>query len=63
MCDKLLLTVVEAGQRLGIRRSLTYQFIQRGELKSLKISGARRVLVSDLLEFVRKLKEASDADE
>ncbi len=59
MCDKLLLTVIEAAEMLGIHRSRTYQFIQRGELKSLKIGGARRVLITDLHEFVRTLKEAA----
>lgn len=59
MCDPLLLRVEEAAKRLGIGRSLAYRFIQTGELASVKISGARRVIVSDLLDFVQRLKEAS----
>jgi excisionase family DNA binding protein len=61
MCDQLLLRVEEAAKRLGIGRSLVYRFIQTGELASVKIAGARRVLVSDLVEFVRQLKEQEEA--
>jgi len=63
MDDQLLVTVREAARRIGFGRSFTYDLIRRGELKSLKIGAARRVLVSDIHDFVRKLKEASDADE
>lgn len=63
MCERLLITVREAAGRLGLGRSLTYEFIRRGELKSLKIGGARRVLVSDLLDFVQRLKEQSSVEE
>jgi len=57
MCDALLLRVDEAGRRLGLGRSLTYRFIQSGELRSIKVAGARRVLVSDLEEFIHRLRE------
>jgi excisionase family DNA binding protein len=61
VCEKLLLTVPEAAYQLGIKRSLTYRFIQQGDLKSVKVGGARRVLVSDLQDFVQRLKsEAND---
>jgi len=59
MCDKLLLTVVEASRSLSIGRSKTYQLLQKGRLKSIHLDGSRRVLVSDLVEFVRKLSEDS----
>jgi excisionase family DNA binding protein len=62
MCDQLLLRVEGAAKRLGIGRSLAYRFIQSGELRSVKIGGARRVLVSDLEDFVKRLKEESDDD-
>ena len=57
MCDKLLLTVVEAGGALGLKRSKIYQLLQSGRLRSIRIDGARRVLVTDLLDFVRRLQE------
>ncbi len=60
MCEVLLLRVEEAARRLGLGRSLTYRFIQAGTLRSVKVAGARRVLVSDLVEFVRNLRDESD---
>jgi excisionase family DNA binding protein len=59
MCEQILLTVIEAARRLSLGRSLTYRYIQTGELRSVKVGGARRVLVTDLQEFVRRLQEAS----
>ena len=52
MCEQLLLTVTQAAARLGVGRSKTYELIARGLLPSLKIDGARRVVGSDLVEFV-----------
>ena len=60
MSEELLITVAEAARRLGLGRSLTYRFVQTAELRSLKIGGARRILVSDLEEFVRNLREQND---
>lgn len=58
MCESwLLLRVEDCAHRLRLGRSLTYRFIQSGELRSIKVAGARRVLVSDLEEFVRRLRE------
>ena len=63
MCDKLLLTVIEAARQLGIGRSKTYSLIQRGRLPSIKSDGARRILAEDLREFVRSLRVEVDDDE
>jgi excisionase family DNA binding protein len=60
MCDMLMIDVKEAGRRLGLGRSTTYSLIQRGVLRSVRVGGARRVLVSDLEEFVLRLKEDTD---
>ena len=54
MNEKLLLTVGEAADRLGVGRSFLYQLIQRGELQSLKLGRARRVPLRALDEFVDK---------
>ena len=59
MPEKLLLTVVEAAQRIGLGRTFTYDLIRRGQLRSLKIGGARRVAVADIEEFVLRLREAA----
>lgn len=61
MEDRLLLTVKEAAQRLALGRSFVYQLLQRGTLRSVTIGRSRRVLVSDLEEFVRRLREVEDA--
>lgn len=57
MTDKLLLTVGEAADRLGVGRSFFYQLIQRGEVQSLKLGRARRVPLRALDEFVTKRLE------
>jgi excisionase family DNA binding protein len=54
MTEKLLLTVGEAADRLGVGRSFLYQLLQRGELQSLKLGRARRVPLRALDEFVDK---------
>ena len=41
----------EAAKRLNIGRSLAYRFVQSGALPSIKIAGARRILVTDLEAF------------
>ena len=56
MCEKLLLTVPEVGQSLGLKRSKVYQILQSGKLRSVRLDGSRRVLVHDLREFVEHLK-------
>jgi excisionase family DNA binding protein len=60
MSTELLLTVNEAARRLGLGRSFVYSFIRRGDLPSVKIGGARRVLASDLEDFVCRLRAQSD---
>ena len=56
MNGKLLLTVQEAADRLGIGRSLVYQLLQTGQLGSVKLGRARRIPVARLEEFVRQLE-------
>ncbi len=62
MESKLLLTVDEAAQRLGIGRSHAYVFILRGELPSLKLGRSRRVPASALEDFVERLKAEQASD-
>ena len=58
MTDKLLLTPEEAADRLGIGRTKVYRLIGTGQLHSVLIDRCRRVSVTALEEFVRRL----DAD-
>lgn len=61
MEEKLLVDVAAASRLLGLSRSFTYsRLIQTGRLRSYKIGGARRVIVEDLHEFIRRLKEESE---
>jgi excisionase family DNA binding protein len=57
--DLQLFTVIEVSQFLGIGRSKVYELMYKGELKSVKIGGSRRVRYSDLGEYVRYLDDAS----
>ena len=52
---KLLLTVREAADMLGIGRSKTYELINRGALRSVQIDGCRRVPAQALEEYVSEL--------
>jgi excisionase family DNA binding protein len=53
---KMLLTVDEAAQRLGIGRSHAYIFVMKGELPSLKLGRSRRVPADELENFVERLR-------
>jgi excisionase family DNA binding protein len=53
---KLLLTVDEAAQRLGIGRSHTYGYVMRGFIPSVKLGRSRRVPAAALEEFVGRLR-------
>jgi excisionase family DNA binding protein len=57
--DLQLFSVVEVSQILGIGRSKVYELLYKGELKSVKIGGSRRIRYSDLGEYVRYLDDAS----
>jgi excisionase family DNA binding protein len=61
--DKLLLTVSEAAERLGIGRSFAYQLVSRGELASLKLGRARRVPTTALDDFIAQQLSHGQATE
>jgi excisionase family DNA binding protein len=63
MNDKMLLTIQEAAHRIGLGRTFTYDLIRRGELRSLKIGGARRVAVADIEDFVERLRRGTEVSE
>ena len=57
--DLQLFTVAEVSNILGIGRSKVYELLYKGEVKSVKIGGSRRIRYSDLGEYVRYLDDAS----
>ncbi len=57
--DLQLFTVVEVAEYLGIGRSKVYELLYKGDLKSVKIGGSRRIRHSDLGEYVRYLDDES----
>lgn len=53
---KLMVSVEEATEILGIGRTVLYPFLTHGELRSLKIGRRRVIPVEALEEFVHRLK-------
>lgn len=49
---KLLLSVEEAAAALSLGRSLVYELVMRGEIRSIKIRRVRRIPVDALEEFI-----------
>lgn len=58
---KLLFTVSEAAERLGLGRTLVYSLVLRGDIKSVRVGRCRRVPAQALEAFVReRLSEQND---
>jgi excisionase family DNA binding protein len=57
---KLLLTVAEAAEALGLGKSKAYAEIAAGRLGSVTIGRARRVPVTELESYVRRLLEEQE---
>jgi len=55
--ERMLLTVVEAARRLGIGRSLMYELLEAGQIRSIHVGRLRRVPVEALADFVRRQSE------
>jgi excisionase family DNA binding protein len=54
---KLLYRINEAADACSIGRTKTYELINRGALRTVRIDGAVRVPVSAVEEFIQKLEE------
>jgi excisionase family DNA binding protein len=55
MPERVLLTVEEAAERLGIGRTLAFRLVKTGQLESVQISRLRRVPASAVREFAENL--------
>ncbi len=60
--ERLLITVNQAADKIGLGRTTMYQLIRRGDLRSVKIGGARRVAITDLEQFVIRLRDEAAGD-
>jgi excisionase family DNA binding protein len=49
-----LLTVPQAAEILGISKSLLYQLVSRGDVKSIRIGRLIRIKTEDLLQFLEE---------
>ncbi|MCB2175943.1 MAG: helix-turn-helix domain-containing protein [Actinomycetales bacterium] len=52
--EKLLLTVAEAAHRLGVGRTLMYELLDAGVVKSIHIGRLHKIPVWALSEFVER---------
>ena len=52
--EKLLLTVVEAAHRLGIGRTLMYELLGSGQIRSVHVGRLHKVPVDALARFVER---------
>lgn len=55
--EKLLLTLDEASEVLGLSKSMVYSLIWSGALRSVKVGSVRRVPAAALREYVDKLSQ------
>ena len=62
MSEKKLLTVLETANRLSLGKSKTWELIQKGLLKPIRIGRAVRIPASEVERFVAKL-QADQGDE
>jgi excisionase family DNA binding protein len=58
---RLLLTVEEAADRIGICRSNMFKLIRQGHVKSVKVGRLRRVTPAALEDFVQRLSAPTDS--
>ena len=56
---RLLLRVDEAGRRLNLGRTVMYELIRSGRLRSVKVGKLRLIPTSALVEFVDRLGGAA----
>jgi excisionase family DNA binding protein len=52
----LLFRPEEAAQRLGVGRTMVFDLMRSGRLRSVKIGGARRISARALADFVADLE-------
>ena len=58
---RLLLTVEEAAERIGICRSNMFKLIRQGDVKSVQVGRLRRVTPAALEDYVKRLSAPEDS--
>lgn len=58
---RLLLTIPEARDQLGISHAHIYRLMASGELRSIKLGRSRRIRYEDLVGFLTRLADESEA--
>ncbi len=61
MSPRLLLTVEEAADRIGICRCNMFKLIRQGDVKSVKVGRLRRITPAALEDFVQQLGSSADS--
>ena len=59
--DRLLYTVEEAAQTLGLGRTKAYDLIKSGELASVRIGRSRRIPSEALTAFIAQLLSSQES--
>ena len=50
--DSILLKAVQVAEYLNISRAMAYRLMQQGDIRTVRISGSRRVRVEDLKNYI-----------
>ena len=58
---RLLLTVPETSEALGVSRSAVYELMDRGAVRNIKIGRSHRVLITSLEEFIAQRLSAQQS--
>ncbi|MFI6032438.1 excisionase family DNA-binding protein [Amycolatopsis magusensis] len=61
MPERILLTVEEAAERLGIGRTLAFRLIRSGEIATVQIGRLRRVPATAIQEYASRLVNQQQA--
>jgi excisionase family DNA binding protein len=56
--QRLLLTVSEAAQQLGIGRSLLYELLAEGQVESIHVGRLRRIPIDALADFIDRQRSS-----
>ena len=60
--ERIVFTVEEAAERLGVGRTLVYALVRSGDIESISIGRLRRIPCDALDEFVRRMRQVGRAD-